>query len=544
MNGLEEIQKQSASFISEKKQLQEQINKIEEKRIELAEQRNAKKRIDANCPDVSELGRQITELGNESQELQRQLDSKFYETKTQINLVINNLIAENIRKIHKTEEQMKQMANGIKKQEERVAKFELQKQEFFDKFGRMPELSERTIKESELQEKETVKSRLDIDQLKGQVSQFQDELSELVKIKADVKAGNWNVKAKNEDDDNDDELYIEEFKVDEMEPIEEITVEEMQPIEELYVEEFKPIEEIELEEFKPVEKIEVEEFKPVEQIEPEKLGTAEKIETEEFNSENNLKQIDEMAQQIKEGLEEDLDSHIMEMDQQIVEKIATEHSKEQKVAEITEPEDIITFEEAKENKVKPIIPLFGQKEKILGITIKFEDKELVYKASMSDGEEVKIYPAKIGEENVLLRDKQNREECKEILINYSIEEYKAYDKKVINKIDPLVCELLIECAERYGYNAQELIYNYAMSFSREVEADMELVPAIVYNFSYIDQTNLTKKEKSIISKICRNANKNYKIDVIENFSGFKKIKYIFKRLFAVNNVNVLPEAKY
>ena len=34
-----------------------------------------------------------------------------------------------------------------------------------------------------------------------------------------------------------------------------------------------------------------------------------------------------------------------------------------------------------------------------------------------DGVEVKIYPANLGVESVLLRDKQNREECKEILIN-------------------------------------------------------------------------------------------------------------------------------
>ena len=51
-------------------------------------------------------------------------------------------------------------------------------------------------------------------------------------------------------------------------------------------------------------------------------------------------------------------------------------------------------------------------------------------------------------------------------------------------------------------------------------------------------------KKAIINKICRNASKNNGIDIIESFSGFKKVKYVLKRLFAVNNVKVLPEAKY
>ena len=45
--------------------------------------------------------------------------------------------------------------------------------------------------------------------------------------------------------------------------------------------------------------------------------------------------------------------------------------------------------------------MFGQRATISSISVKIEDGELVYKAQMSDGEEVKIYPAKIGEENVI-----------------------------------------------------------------------------------------------------------------------------------------------
>ena len=80
-----------------------------------------------------------------------------------------------------------------------------------------------------------------------------------------------------------------------------------------------------------------------------------------------------------------------------------------------------------------------------------------------------------------------------------------------------------------------------MSF---VSGDSESVPGIVYNLSYINESGLSRKEKVIINRISRNARKNNGIDVIESFSGFKKVKYVLKRLFAVNNVKVLPEAKY
>ena len=45
MNGLEEIQGFIKNFICEKEQTQAKIGKIEEKRRQLAEQRNSKKKI-------------------------------------------------------------------------------------------------------------------------------------------------------------------------------------------------------------------------------------------------------------------------------------------------------------------------------------------------------------------------------------------------------------------------------------------------------------------------------------------------------------------
>lgn len=497
MNGLKEIREYIKNFICEKIQVQQKIVEIEEKRTQLAQQRNEKKKSNSDWSEINELGRCIAELGKQSQELQNKLDFKFHEVKTQINLIIDNSIAEGIRGIRKTNEEIQ-------------------------------ELSENLIKDSKDQEEKITKNTVEIGKLKLQIKKSEDEITELVKIKREFKNGNWNSIIEDESDNK--EISIEELKVEEIEPIGEISVEEFVQPEELYVEEFKPIEEIQIEE------LHIEEFKEAEETNIEVAPIIETV--EETNS------IDEIEKLAREIVEEIVAEQTKDLN---INKIEEQENVQDNINEIigeNEPEDIIAFEDESENKEKVIVPLFGQRATISSITVKFEDGELVYKAQMSDGEEVKIYPAKIGEENVLLRDKQNREECKEILINYSVSEYKMFDKKVANKIDPLVCELLIECAERYGYNAPELIYDYAMSFSYNVESDIELVPAIVYNLSYLGQSSLSKKEKAIINKICKNAKKNNKVDVIETLSGFKRIKYILKRLFAVNNVKVLPEAKY
>lgn len=519
MNGLEEIHKYIKDFSSEKAQVQQKIVEIEEKRTQLAQQRNEKKKSNSDWLEINELGRQIAELGNQSQELQNKLDSKFYEVKTQTNLVIDNLITEGIRGIRRINEEIQELEENVANQKERNEKYQLQKQEFYERFGRMPELSENAIKDSKIQEEKATKNTVEIEELKQQAKKTEDEITELARIKNEFKNGNWNSII--EEESTSEEICVEPLIIEEMEPIEEISVEEFVQPEELYIEEFEPIEELHVEEFKESEEANIE-------VEP----VIEKVEEK-----STIDEIEELARAIVEEIvaEQTRDLNVDKIEEQ--DDIDT-------ITEETVPEDIIAFEDEKENKEKVIIPLFGQRATISSISVKIEDGELVYKAQMSDGEEVKIYPAKIGEENVLLRDKQNREECKEILINYSVSEYRMFDKKVVNKIDPLVCELLIECAERYGYNAQELVYDYAMSFSYNVESDIELVPTILYNLSYLEQSSLSKKEKAIINKICKNAKKNSKIDIIETFSGFKRIKYVFKRLFAINNVKVLPEAKY
>ena len=497
MNGLEEIQECIKNFIYEKEHSQRQIVEIEQKRSQLAQKRNERKQHISNCEDIEikQLAEQISELGNQSQELQNKLDFSFHALKTQINLIIDNLVSEGIRKIRKIEEEIYELEGKITRYEERNAKYELQKQEFYLRFGRMPELSENAIKESKLQEKETLKNRVEIRNFTLQIELIQQEMIELGTIRKEFRKGNWDyiINAV-------EEICIEEIAVEEMENIPELEVEEFGSIEELYVEEFQPIEEIKI---------------------------------AEFNEE------DEEEEPIEITVIHETDQEIEKIARAIVEEIAAEQAKQNNVLKA---EDIIISEEKEDKKEKVIIPLFGQKATISNITIKIEDGELVYKAHMSDDEEIKVYPSKISKESVLLRDIQNRKECQEILANYANSEYKVFDKKVISKIDPLICELLIECAEIYSYDAQELIYNYAMSFAHNEELDK--VPSIVYNLCYIEDSKLTRKEKLIINRICKNARKNNKIEIIESFTGFKRFKYILKRIFAVNNVNVLPEAKY
>lgn len=510
MNGLEEIRKSIKNFICEKKKAQQQIAEIEEKRVQLARERNEKKKTYCNDIEINKLGKQINELGNQSQELQNKLDSRFYEVKTQVNLSVDNLIAEGIRKIRIINGEIEELKEKNEKQKERNIKYKIQRQEFYERFGRMPELSENAIKESREKETECIKRIAEIKKSTKKIEEVEANISELAKIKSKFKNGNWNSIVETEYTVED--IFVEPVIVEELEPIEEIYIEEFEPVEEMYVEEFVPIEEIHIEEFKDVEEVNSETVKPIE-VEKEK---------------NTIDEIEELAKSI-------------------IEEIVSQQTADLNINKVEEePEDIIVFEkepelESEQNK-KVKIPLFGQQAIISNIIVKIEEKQLVYKAQMSDGKEIKIYPSKIGEENVLLRDKQNRKECEKILINYATNKDKVFNKKVVNKIDPLICELLIECATRYNYDAQELIYNYAVSFVGEEEP--ETVPGIIYNISYLEGSNLSQREKAVIRKICRKSRRNDNIDIIESFTSFKKIKYLFKRLFAVNNVKVLPEAKY
>lgn len=508
MRGFEEIQKIVKNFVEESKQAKQQIIDIENERNNLAQERNEKKEanIQENLAKINELGKQISKLGNQSQELQNKLDKRFFEVKKLVNLMIDNKITEEMRKIRKINEVKEEYMEKIALKEERNAKYEIQKQEFFERFGRMPELSENAKKEDAIQDKQCEKYREKAEEKQIQIEKCQENLAELVEFKNAVANKDW---AKIICDKKENEEEIVELPL-----VEEIEIEEIEPIQEVEVEEFQPIEEISIEE------LEIEPF-------------------EEIKEENSVKEDSIISKNIVEESEKNEIDQIEELAKAIVEQIVAEQT-EQINKNISEEKEIITFEEKNTEKYDEVL---NEPVVLSNIMVKIENNELVYKAQASNGEEVSIKPTKLVTGNALLKIKEEIEKVKEILINYAVVEYKPLDKSVIKKIDPLVCELLNKFANKYNYDAEMLIYNYAMSFAKNEMLRTDFV-SITYNIAYIDVTNLSKLEKREITKICKKSFKNENVDIIGGKSTFSGIKYIFKRLFAINSENRLPEGKY
>lgn len=501
MRGFEEIQKIVKNFVEESKQAKQQIIEIENERNNLAQERNEKKEanIQENLAKINELGKQISKLGNQSQELQNKLDKRFFEVKKLVNLMIDNQITEEMRKIRKINEIKEEYIERVSLQEERNARYEMQKQEFFERFGRMPELSENAKQEDTIQDKQCLKYKEKTEEKQIQIEECQENLAELVEFKNAVADKNWS-RIICDEKENEEEII-------ELPLVEEIEIEEMEPIQEVEVEEFQPIEEIQIQE------LEVEPFEEIQEYEQK-----ENIVTE--NPKNEIDEIEELAKAI-------------------VEQIVAEQTKQVENNNL-EDQEIIAFEE---ENVEEYNTEMNEPVVLSNIMVKIENNEIVYKAQASNGEETLIKPTKIETGNMLLNIKEEIEKVKEILINYAVIEYKPLDKNVIRKIDPIVCELLSEFANKYNYDAESLIYDYAMSFAKNEMIRTEFV-AITYNVAYIDGTNLSKIEKREISKICKKALKNENIDIIGRTSVFNGIKCIFRRLFAINNENGLPEGKY
>ena len=501
MRGFEEIQKIVKNFVEESGQAKQQIIEIENERNNLAQERNRKKEanIEENLAEVNELGKQISKLGNQSQELQNKLDKRFLEVKKLVNLMIDNQITEEMRKIRKINEIKEEYIERVSLQEERNARYEMQKQEFFERFGRMPELSENAKQEDTIQDKQCLKYKEKTEEKQIQIEECQENLAELVEFKNAVADKNWS-RIICDEKENEEEII-------ELPLVEEIEIEEMEPIQEVEVEEFQPIEEIQIQE------LEVEPFEEIQEYEQK-----ENIVTE--NPKNEIDEIEELAKAI-------------------VEQIVAEQTKQVENNNL-EDQEIIAFEE---ENVEEYNTEMNEPVVLSNIMVKIENNEIVYKAQASNGEETLIKPTKIETGNMLLNIKEEIEKVKEILINYAVIEYKPLDKNVIRKIDPIVCELLSEFANKYNYDAESLIYDYAMSFAKNEMIRTEFV-AITYNVAYIDGTNLSKIEKREISKICKKALKNENIDIIGRTSVFNGIKCIFRRLFAINNENGLPEGKY
>ena len=626
MNKFEEIQEIIKNFIYEKQQMRREIAKIERQRTQLAKERNEKKtnaKTMKVIAEISELGKRITELGNQSQELQNKLDSRYLEVRGQVNTHINNLIAQGISEIRKHEEIKKEKQVAVEKQEERKSKYQTQKQEFYNRFGRMPELSETAQKENQAKEEECKLNKEEIAKIEEIIQILQGELSELAKEKRQFKNGEWAQLVQIEEQpvelEEDEEEIVEEIQenpdiieaqieeaeeqcdleailnlvediieerentskteeyfeneeeavelpfieeatennvqkaeVEEAEPIqeiEEIKIEDFQPIEDLNIEEIEPIEEINVEEIEPIEEIQVEE-KNIPEVEIEEIQLDEIEPIEELQIEEDEPQQDVGIEEIIEKKVEEIRQEEQEkQNEEIIKEITEDIIKTQKIEETEKEEnnveEIITLEEKEENvEDKNKALAFGAKVTLVNIIAKIEEGELVYKAEISNGKTIKIEPTNVQGQNLLLKDKENREEIKEILINYAIAEYRTLDKKVIKRIDPVVCEVLTKFAKEYNYDPQNLIYNYAMSFSKSEDIEMDSIPQITYNISYLEGTKLSKKEIEILQKICKNAKKNEKVEIIGYNVGIKKIKYMFKRVFSINDTNALPEGKY
>lgn len=464
MNQLEEVQEIIRKNICSRQQIKKQIAEIEANRNELAQERNTKKhKENKNDEEIKNLGNKISELGIQSQELQNELDQKYYTARNQVNLISDNLMAELLRKIRILE---------VEKNEK---------------------TSENTSIENKIDS--TIK-----------------EIQEIAKIKKEFKNKNW----ENILDDSED-ICVDEIPQQEIQ-IEEIFINEIEPIEEL------KIEEIEVEEFISPENII--EKKPLKEFKV--FGT----ETDE-----------EYEQEIWKIEEQEPIDEIEKIARAIVEEIAEEQTKDLHIGnnQKIEEKEIITFEEKAEKEEQ--IQTIEQEVKLSNIMAKIENGEILYKAQLSNGEEINIYPTKSIIGNQLLRDKEKREELKSVLTNYAIQNHKNFDKKVINKIDPTICEILIIFANKYNHDAQNLIYNYTMTFSQNGEYNIDNLPIITYNFSYLNETYLSKKEKNIIEKICKNARKNNNIDIIGYSSKINKIKYLLRKIFTLNNINALPEGK-
>ncbi|MCI8273678.1 MAG: hypothetical protein HFJ55_06325 [Clostridia bacterium] len=576
MKRLEEIQGIIDQFINEEKQAKQQISKIERERNAIAEERNAKKKkINGHKTniEVNKLGEQIAQLGNESQELQNKLNERYIETKQQVNIRIDNLILERIREIYKIEDERREIEENISEQTNREMRFEVQKQEISEKYGIVPNLSERAQKANERLEQRINEDKEILKEIAEKIENKENEIAQLAKRKREFRNSNWKFATKKE---KEEEYEITMIGI-ESEPKEELasvlnglvvgeTTEKSEQIKEMETEQVQQIGEIDLNESNLNIRLfeEVERDSKTELIEEtEKLETVQivsEVETKANENNENIEEqdIQEEVTQIIEEIVQNIVSKPIEEIKQDVQTIKEELEQEEAIQLVSEEmqkeiqqieeneqdiiaqpiqEEIIAFEEEQEETNKYVKGI-----KLTNIIVKFEDSELVYKAALNNGEEITLKP-RTEEGNILLKDREKREKIKQVLINYAVAEHRGLDKKVVKKIDPIICELFRKYAEKYNSNEQELIFNYAMSFSTTEKIEINAVPDITYNMPTISRTNLKKKEKNILAKICKNAKDNVKIYLIGNNTGLSKLKYVFKRAFSTNKVNALPEGK-
>ena len=423
---MEELINELDIFVNEKAVLSAQIRDIESKRNELAKERNTKKAQNKinNDEDVwSEvncLGKQISDLGNQSQWFQNQINSKLLRVREQAFIEIDNLIAESVRKSRIISEQIEENRDNLDPEE--IYELTDNINEIGQSMARIM-FAKRLIKHNQIIDVINLFSATETEESQEQDEQI-DEILESQKI----------------ENTNENEQV------------------------QLINEELKPIEEI--------------------AIDPAL--------TDYYNNIN----------EITKNLEK----------------------------------EIITLEETEENQL--VNTNTEEPTTIKNIVVKVENGELIYKAELSNETTIKIYPIK---EKILEKEKFERETWKRELIEYSAKNYRNLRNIAIKKMDPIVCEILDRYAVQYDMDSQNLVYNYVMSFSSIDDYDSDILPAITYNLSYINEAKISKKEIKILQKIVKNSTQNALVDIIGNVTLSEKIKCFMKKIFNISSANILPE---
>lgn len=423
---MEELINELDIFVNEKAVLSAQIRDIESKRNELAKERNTKKAQNKinNDEDVwSEvncLGKQISDLGNQSQWFQNQINSKLLRVREQAFIEIDNLIAESVRKSRIISEQIEENRDNLDPEE--IYELTESINEIGQEMARIM-FAKRLIKHNQIIDVINLFSATETEESQEQDEQI-DEILESQEIE-------------NKNENEQVQLINEELK-----PIEEIA------------------------------------------IDP--------VLTDYYNNIN----------EITKNLEK----------------------------------EIITLEESEENQL--VNTNTEEPTTIKNIVVKVENGELIYKAELSNETTIKIYPIK---EKILEKEKFERETWKRELIEYSAKNYRNLRNIAIKKMDPIVCEILDRYAVQYDMDSQNLVYNYVMSFSSIDDYDSDILPAITYNLSYINEAKISKKEIKILQKIVKNSTQNALVDIIGNVTLLEKIKCFMKKIFNISSANILPE---
>lgn len=423
---MEELINELDIFVNEKAILSAQIKDIENKRNELAKERNTKKAQNKIKNDeevwseVNCLGKQISDLGNQSQWFQNQINSKLLNVREQSFVEIDNLIAESVRKSRIISEQIEENRDNLEPEE--IYELTESINEIGQEMARIM-FAKRLIKHNQIIDVINLFSATETEESQEQDEQI-DEILESQKI----------------ENTNENEQV------------------------QLINEELKPIEEI--------------------AIDP--------VLTDYYNNIN----------EITKNLEK----------------------------------EIITLEETEENQL--VNTNTEEPTTIKNIVVKVENGELIYKAELSNETTIKIYPIK---EKILEKEKFERETWKKELIEYSAKNYRNLRNIAIKKMDPIVCEILDRYAVQYDMDSQNLVYNYVMSFSSIDDYDSDILPAITYNLSYINEAKISKKEIKSLQKIVKNSTQNALVDIIGNVTLSEKIKCFMKKIFNISSANILPE---